>query len=557
MSSEALRPRAMTEKRESKHPLSTILLAVSMLFLGPTSLTALAEEYEGPVSSAPIQLDGKTITLLRGFAGYSASERAAEAEARVIEFARHREAPVTILNLVETSTGTEVRAGSQMLFVVTDADASLEGIDRLTLASTALRASADAVENWRERRSLRLLLTHAGYALAASATLGLAIWLLMGTFRHRLGDLFTRVTGQVRPLQIGHLQLVTAERLVGFSRGALNLFFSVVLVVLVYVYLQFVLALFPWTESLGAGLLSLVIDPLSRIALALVGALPNLVFLAVLVLVIRYALKLGRMLFAALESGTVRFEGFDPDWALPTYKLARIFVIAFGVVIAYPYIPGSDSAAFKGVSVLLGVIFSLGSSSVIANIIAGYTMTYRRAFRLGDRISINDMVGDVIDSRVLVTVLRTPKNETVVVPNSQILSSPVTNYSTLAREQRLVLHTTIGIGYEVPWRQVEAMLLMAAERTEGLLAEPPPFVLNQGLKDFCVLYEINAYTADAGSSPAIYSRLHANILDVCNEYGIQIMTPAYVADPAEPKLVRKGDWHMPPAPGKPGGDPRP
>lgn len=530
----------------------TLCLAI-VPFVSP----ATAEDSPLPTSTEGVEIEGRTVILVRGFAGYSAAARAAEAEARIIEFASHREAPTGILNLAETSMGTEVRAGSQMLFVVTDADASLENIDRLALATTALRATADVVETWRERRSLRLLLTHAGYALAASATLGLAIWLLMGTFRSRLGTLLRRITGRVRPLHIGQLQLVSAEKLVSFSRGAANLSFWIVLVALVYVYLQFVLALFPWTESMGEGLLSLITDPLSRIGLALVGALPNLVFLAVLVLVIRYALKLGRLLFAALESGSIRFEGFDPDWAVPTYKLTRIFVIAFGVVIAYPYIPGSDSAAFKGVSVLLGVIFSLGSSSVIANIIAGYTMTYRRAFRMGDRVRINDVVGDVIDSRVLVTVLRTPKNETVVVPNSQILSSPVTNYSTLAREQRLVLHTTVGIGYEVPWRQVQAMLLMAAERTEGLLAEPAPFVLNQGLKDFCVLYEINAYTADAGNSPAIYSGLHANILDVFNEYGIQIMTPAYITDPTEPKLVREEDWHLPPAPRPAGSDPQP
>ncbi len=527
------------------------------LAAGAAASASTAEVPATPTSTAAVQVEGRTIVLLRGFAGYSADARASEAEARIIEFASHREAPVAILNLAETPSGTEIRAGSQILFSVTDADASLEGIDRVSLAATALLATADAVGTWRDRRSLSRLLRHIAYALAASAALGVAVWLLLGIFRSQLAALQSRVTGRVPSVRIGHFQLVTAERLADLLKGTLNLLFWGVLVVLIYFYLQFVLSLFPWTESMGAGLLSLVTEPVSSIAMALVGALPNLLFLAVLIVVIRYALKLGRLLFEALESGSVRFEGFDPEWAVPTYKLARIFVIAFGVVIAYPYIPGSDSAAFKGVSVLLGVIFSLGSSSVIGNIIAGYTMTYRRAFRMGDRIRVNDLVGDVIDSRVLVTVLRTPKNETVVVPNSQILSNAVTNYSTLAREQRLVLHTTVGIGYEVPWRQVEAMLLMAANRTDGLLAEPPPFVLNQGLRDFCVLYEINAYTADAGSSPAIYSRLHANILDVFNEYGIQIMTPAYMGDPDEPKLVRKEDWHMPPAPGKPGDDSQP
>lgn len=523
-----------------------LILGGSLGAVSPVSLV-LAEEPEGPIIASAIQLEGRTLVLLRGFAGYSASERAAEAEARIVEFAGHREASVAILHLVDTQRGTEIRAGSQLLFNVTDADASLEGIDRLSLAATVLDATADAVERWRERRSPSLLLRHGAYALLASAVLGLVLWLFFGTLRQQIGSLESRASSAARSLRIGHLKLITAAKLASFLRGILNFSFWGLLLAIAYFYLQFVLLLFPWTESVGARLLSLVTDPLGRIALALVEALPNLLFLAVLLVVIRYVLKLSRLLFEAVEAGSVRFEGFEPEWAVPTYKLTRIFIFAFGVVIAYPYIPGSSSAAFKGVSVLLGVIFSLGSSSVISNIIAGYTMTYRRAFRLGDRIRVDDVVGDVVESKVLVTVLKTPKNETVVLPNSQILSTAVTNYSTMAREQQLVLHTTVGIGYEVPWRQVEAMLLMAASRTEGLLAEPGPFVLNQGFRDFCVMYEINAYTTDAGSSPAIYSRLHANILDVFNEYGIQIMTPAYVADPAQPKLVRKDDWYTAPA----------
>ena len=294
-------------------------------------------------------------------------------------------------------------------------------------------------------------------------------------------------------------------------------------------------------------MLQLVIDPLTTLGLSFVGALPNLAFLAVLFFVVRYLLKLGRMFFAAIEHGSLHFEGFDAEWAMPTYKMLRIFVVAFAVVVAYPYIPGSDSAAFKGVSVLLGVIFSLGSSSVIGNIIAGYTMTYRRAFRKGDRIKVGEVCGDVVDSTVLVTTLRTPKNELVVVPNSEILGKSVVNYSTLARKQGLLLHTTVGIGYETPWRQVEAMLVMAADRTEGLLRDPRPFVLQTGLGDFCVNYELNAATADASSMAQQYSALHANILDVFNEYGVQIMTPNYVADTADAKLVRPSDWHAAPA----------
>jgi small-conductance mechanosensitive channel len=225
----------------------------------------------------------------------------------------------------------------------------------------------------------------------------------------------------------------------------------------------------------------------------------------------------------------------------------RLLVIAFGVVVAFPYIPGSSSEAFKGVSLFLGIIFSLGSTSIIANIIAGYSMTYRRAFRVGDRIKVGDVVGDVTEVRLQVTHVRTPKNEDVVVPNSVILGNSVVNYSTLAASQGLILHTTVGIGYETPWRQVEAMLLMAAERTSRLKTEPPPFVLQKALGDFAVTYELNVHCDRPGEMNSIYTELHRNILDVFNEYGVAIMTPAYVADPELPKLVPKEQWFAAPA----------
>jgi hypothetical protein len=179
--------------------------------------------------------------------------------------------------------------------------------------------------------------------------------------------------------------------------------------------------------------------------------------------------------------------------------------------------------------------------------IAGYTMTYRRAFKLGDRIRIGQTVGEVSEIRLLVTRLRTGKNEDVVIPNSTILSSEVVNYSTLARKDGLILHTAVGIGYEVPWRQVEAMLLLAAERTEGLMRDPMPFVLQTSLGDFAVTYELNAYCDDAGRMPRLYSALHRNIQDVFNEYGVQIMTPNYEADPEKPKLVPADQWYAAPA----------
>jgi small-conductance mechanosensitive channel len=280
---------------------------------------------------------------------------------------------------------------------------------------------------------------------------------------------------------------------------------------------------------------------------ATLRSIPDLAFLFVLTIVVRYVLKLAQAYFDGIEHGTIRLREFEPEWAQPTFRIVRVLIVAFALVVAYPYLPGSQSEAFKGISLFLGLVFSLGSSSALANIIAGYSLTYRRAFRIGDRIRIGSDVGDVTAIRLQVTHLRSVKNEEIIIPNSNILNSNVVNYSRLARECGLILHTKVGIGYETPWRQVEAMLLAAAARTPGLLREPPPFVLHSELADFAVTYELNVYCDNPQAQLSLYTELHRNILDEFNEYGVQIMTPSYEADPAEPKIVPKSKWFEAPA----------
>jgi len=257
--------------------------------------------------------------------------------------------------------------------------------------------------------------------------------------------------------------------------------------------------------------------------------------------------RLASFFFSAIEGGAIKFSGFETEWSKPTYNIVRMLIIAFAAMVCYPYFPGSRSEAFKGITIFLGVLFSLGSSSLLANIIAGYTMAYRRAFHVGDRIKVGDLMGDVAQIGLMVTHMRSLKNEELVVPNSLILNSNVINYSSLGRKQGLILHTAVGIGYETPWRQVEAMLLMAAERTPGLLREPAPFVLQLSLTDFAVTYELNVYCDQPGEMDRLYTELHRNVLDVFNEYSVQIMTPAYIADPAEPKVVPPEQWFAKPA----------
>jgi small-conductance mechanosensitive channel len=511
----------------------------------PAALTA--EDAAGEPPTSPVVIDGDILFRIRGMAAYPAERRAQELAGRIRSLAEDGTFSASSLVLVEGDNFTQVMAGSRRVMAIFDADARLEGVGRVTLAQVTLSRIREAIQAYRHRREPAVLARAAMAALVATvlfATALLAGWWIQRRLRFLIEQ---RYRVRVRDVQIHSFQVVKAERLWRMVTGLLALVWVVFALVTTYTYLHFLLLQFPWSRALGLGLASMVAVPLRVIGEGAIAVVPNLVFLAVLVLVTRYGLKLIRLFFDGVAAGTVVFRSFDPDWAVPTYRLVRILVVAFAVVVAYPYVPGSQTDAFKGVSIFIGIVFSLGSSSLIGNIIAGYSMTYRRAFRVGDRVRVGEHVGDVDKIRLMVTHLRTPKNEEIVIPNSQILSSEVINYSTLARQHGLILHTTVGIGYEAPWRQVEAMLLEAADRTEGLLKEPRPFVLQKALGDFSVTYEVNAYCDTPHLMLAHYAALHRNILDVFNEYGVQIMTPAYEGDPAQPKVVSRSDWYLAPA----------
>jgi small-conductance mechanosensitive channel len=513
----------------------------------PTGEEAAIVATERGPDTAPVTLDGRVLFRVRGVSAYPAEQRARDIAKRIEALAADTTIPTTALRLVETEHSIDIMAGEQRIVSVYDVDARLEGLTRKLLAQVIVTKISAAMQAYREERKPERLLSNTLYALAATVLMVGLLLVSRWAFRRLSTSIEQRSKKRIQALEAQSLKLVRAEQLRIALHRTLQAVSILVVLVFLYVYLQFVLSLYPWTRQLAERLLTLLLDPLATMGAALLASVPNLVFLAILVVVTRYLLRLTRLFFESVEQGTVTIAGFEREWASPTYRIVRLLIIAFAVVVAYPYIPGSDSAAFKGVSIFLGVIFSLGSSSIIANLIAGYTMTYRRTFRVGDRIRVSDFIGDVTDVRLMVTHLRSLKNEEIVVPNSLILNSHVINYSSLARQLGLILHTTVGIGYETPWRQVEAMLLMAAERTPGLLRQPPPFVLQQALGDFCVTYELNAYCDEPTSMYRLYTELHRNILDVFNEYGVQIMTPAYERDPEQPKIVPKEQWFAAPA----------
>lgn len=513
----------------------------------PTRAAPAVEESAASMPTAPVVVDGTTLFRVRGVSAYPAERRAAEIAEHIRAVAANRDYSPERLTTEESPGGTRIMANQQPIMMIYDADARLENVDRRALTRAHLLRIGEAVESFRRDREPKLLVRHALYAFSAILALIVALWTGHRGMRRARSVLEGRYREKVRGVQIQSFQIIRAEHLWRVLTGTLNVLWAIVVAVPTYMVLHYVLALFPWTRGLAGSLVTMLVNPLVMIGNAILAAVPDVVFLVVLVLVTGYLLKLIRLFFAAIETGSVRLSGFDTEWAKPTYRLVRVAVIAFALVAAYPYIPGSNSQAFKGISLLLGVIFSLGSSALIGNMISGYSMTYRRVFRQGDRVKIGGHIGDVEEMKLMVTYLRTPKNELIAVPNSVIINGEVVNYSTLAHKQGLILHTTVGIGYETSWRQVEAMLLEAAERTPGLLRRPRPFVLQKELGDFAITYEINAYCDDPQAMERLYTGLHKNILDMFNEYGVQIMTPAYECDPERAKVVPKDQWYSAPA----------
>ncbi len=496
---------------------------------------------------APVVIDGRELFSVRGVSSYTAAERAAGIADRVREAAANPSISPDALVLQEEDHLTKIIAGGKVLMSVTDPDSVIADVPRALLATVHQQKIAAAILSYRQERQPRELLMK---TLLAVVVLLVTVVLIFATRRGFTALSHTIEHHSKRKLassKLKPLEIVPAEQLASTLRATVHMVELLVMAAILLVAVEFVLGLYPWTRSLSNWLLALVMDPLRNITMGFIGWLPSLAFLLVLVALVRVALRLMRLYFEALGRGAMWLPGFEREWAMPTFRIVRLLVIAFALVVAYPYLPGSQTEAFKGVSLFLGVVFSLGSSSAIANIIAGYSLTYRRAFKVGDRVSIGDSLGTVTHVRLQATHLKTVKNEEVVYPNSSILTSPVVNYSTLAQRGGLILHTKVGVGYEAPWRQVEAMLLTAAEKTRGVMRQPPPFVLIQDLADFAVTYELNAFVDDPQISEHIYAELHRNILDQFNEYGVQIMVPAYEGDPKQAKVVPRDKWFEKPA----------
>jgi small-conductance mechanosensitive channel len=480
------------------------------------------------METAPVVLEGRELFRIRNrVLSLSPEERARAINTRLSRLAENPITPPNPVKIFEGETSSDLFAGEVLIMVVTEQDAATAGKARPLLAREYADRINATLETHREERSLRRLLLGGLYALLATVALIVLLLFLRLLFSRIYATIGSWRTTRLRSVKIQSFEVITADRmatgLLFLTRGL-----RVALVLLlIYVYIPLVFSFFPWTSGYATTFLDYAMAPLNAMGTAVVTYLPKLVFVAVIILVMRYVIKGVGLLFGELEKGSITISGFYPEWSEPTFKIVRFLLIAFTAVIVFPYLPGSDSPAFKGVSLFLGVLFSLGSSSAVANIIAGVILTYTRAFSIGDRVRINDNTGDVIEKSLLATHIRTIKNVEITIPNSLVLGSHILNYSASSREACLILHTSVTIGYDAPWRRVQELLISAALATEHVRREPRPFVLQTALNDFYVTYELNACTDEPHAMAQTYSDLHRNIQDAFNEGGVEIMSPHY------------------------------
>ena len=424
---------------------------------------------------------------------------------------------------------TDVMYDNKVIVSFTDQDGLWEGCTRDQLAAEKRLVILEKLKVMKEEHGFLQLCKRVAYFVLVLVGQFLLFWGTNWLFRRVKVRIVKLRNTRLKPFSIQDYELLDTHKQVKL------LIFLASLVRYAFMLLQLLLSvpllfsIFPQTKNLAFQLFSYIWNPVKSILVGIVSYIPNLFTIFVICLAIRYLVRLFRYLAGEVQSERLKLRGFYPDWAIPTYHIIRFLLYAFMIAMIYPYLPGSNSGVFQGISVFVGLIVSLGSSTVIGNIIAGLVITYMRPFKIGDRIKLNDTTGNVIEKTPLVTRIRTPKNEVVTIPNSFVMASHTVNFSQSAREYGLIIHSEVSIGYDVPWRKVNKLLIEAALNTPGVVDDPRPFVLSTSLNHWYPVNQVNAYIKDADKLAQIYSDLHQNIQDRFCEEGVEIMSPHYMA----------------------------
>ena len=484
---------------------------------------------------SPVMVDGDTLFYLytkKG--GQTALQRAQEA-GEIIEVVGKK----IILDpdrvyIENTDIFSDIMYDTEVLVSFTDADAMWEGISRDSLVANRKQIVVDKFHQMKREYGIWRMVQNVLYCLLV---------LVAQFFLYRLTCWgFTKIEKRIlrlkdttlKAIKIQSYEILNTEKQVALLLVASRIVKYVVVILQLLISLPIIFSIFPSTKGFALQLLDYFLIPIKKIAFGVIGYIPNLISIVVIWYVTHSLVRLARYIALEVERGNLKLKSFFPEWAMPTFNIVRFLLYTFMIAMIYNYLPGSDSGVFQGISVFVGLIISLGSSTLIANLMAGLVITFMRPFRVGDRIKLNETMGDIIEKTPLVTRVKTPKNEIVTVPNSFVMSSLTTNYSSSAREYGLIIHSDVTFGYEVPWEQVYEIMTRAALATQYIEAEPRPFVLQTKLDDWYVVYQVNAYTLHPEKMALIYSELHQHMQDLFNEAGVEIMSPHFMG-------VRKND----------------
>ena len=478
----------------------------------------------------PVVVEGDTLFYLytkRG--GYTPLQRAEMIDAAIMQLGKRFTLHPDSVYIESSDIVTDLMYGNKVIASFTDQDGLWEGRSREQLATDKRKIVVQKLKELKEEHSLWQLGKRILYFVLVLAGQYLLFWLTGWLFRKLKVRIQKLKDTRLKPISIQNYELLDTQRQVNLLIFLSNLLRYVVMLLQLLITVPLLFAIFPQTKGLAYQIFSYIWNPIKNILVGIVDYIPSLFAILIICFAVKYLVRLVHYLSREVEAGRLKFGGFYPDWAMPTYHIIRFLLYAFMIAMIYPYLPGAKNGVFQGISVFVGLIISLGSSTVIGNVIAGLVITYMRPFKLGDRIQLNDTTGNVIEKTPLVTRIKTPKNEVVTIPNSFIMSSHTVNYSASAREYGLIIHSEVTIGYDVPWRQVHQLLIEAALNTPGVIDDPRPFVLETSLSDWYPVYQINAYIREADKLAQIYSDLHQNIQDRFNEAGVEIMSPHYMA----------------------------
>ena len=478
---------------------------------------------------SPVMVDGDTLFYLYAKkGGQSAAQRAQETGELIELIGKKINLDPNKVYVENTDIFSDIMYDSEVLVSFTDADAMWEGVSRDSLVANRKQMVVSQFQKMKRQYGIWRMVRSVIYCLLVLIAQYLLYRLTCWGFVKIEKKILTLKDTTLKSIKIQSYEILDTEKQVALLLVASRIVKFIVIILQLLISLPIIFGIFPSTKGFALQLLGYFLVPIKKIVLGVIGYIPNLISIFVIWYATKWLVRLARYVAQEIENGNLTIKNFFPEWAMPTFHIVRILLYTFMVAMVYKYLPGSDSGVFQGISVFIGLIISLGSSTLIANLMAGLVITFMRPFRVGDRIKLNDTMGDIIEKTPLVTRVKTPKNEIVTVPNSFVMSSLTTNYSSSAQEYGLIIHTDVTFGYEVPWQQVHQLMVQAALATPGIEAEPRPFVLQTKLDDWYVVYQINAYTRHPEQMAGIYSNLHAHIQDLFHEAGIEVMSPHFM-----------------------------